>query len=343
MTPLLRATDHGLYCEAGDFHVDPWRPVARAIVTHAHADHARWGCQHYLVAAPGLGVFRERLPGAHIESLPYGEPTTVNGVRVSFHPAGHLLGSAQVRVEHRGEVWVVSGDYKVEADRTCAPFEPVRCHTFISESTFGLPVYRWRPEDSIYAEINAWWGANQERGLTSVLCAYALGKTQRLLAGLDPSIGPILLHGASVRLTDAYRAGGVNLPPTLPATVENAAATKGRALVLAPPSALGTPWLRKFEPASLAMASGWMQIRGTRRRRAMDRGFVLSDHADWPGLLSAIEATGAERIGVTHGYTESLVRWLRERGRDAWVVPTRYEGESGDAAAENDPPTEPPA
>jgi putative mRNA 3-end processing factor len=336
MSDLLTVTDHGLYCAAGDFHVDPWRPVPRAVVTHAHADHARWGCDHYLVAREGLEVFRLRLPGASIDGLPYGERRSINGVAVSLHPAGHLLGSAQIRIEHRGEVWVVSGDYKLEAESTCDPFEPVRCHVFITESTFGLPIYRWRPQAEILSEINAWWRANQERGLTSVLCAYSLGKTQRLLAGLNPEIGPILLHGAAVKLTEAYRAAGVVLPPTEYASVEAAKNHRGKALLIAPPSALGGPWIRKFQPVSTAMASGWMQVRGTRRRRAMDRGFVISDHADWPGLLEAIHSTGAERVGVTHGYTEQLVRWLQRSDLDAWVIPTRYEGEGGAAVAESE-------
>jgi putative mRNA 3-end processing factor len=328
---LLEVTESGLYCAAGDFYVDPWRPVPRAVITHLHADHARWGCGSYLMAEPGLPIARVRLGTGVFESLPYGGVTERNGVRVSFHPAGHLLGSAQVRVEYRGEVWVVSGDYKTVPERTCAPFEPVRCDVFITESTFGLPVYRWRRQEEVLGEINDWWRENAARGLTSVLFAYALGKAQRLLAGINPAIGPLLVHGSVVRLNEAYREAGVAMPEAAYATAEMAKEHRGRALLIAPPSALGSPWLRKFAPYSLAMASGWMAIRGTRRRRAMDRGFVLSDHADWPGLLAAIEATGAERVGVTHGYTEQLVRYLRGSGRDAWVLPTRYEGEMDDA------------
>src|SRR5437764_6884491 len=246
MPPLLTPTDDGLYCPPGDFHVDPWKPVPRAVVTHAHSDHARWGCAHYLAAAAGEHVLRARLgPAAHIHPLPYGEPVTIRGVKVSFHPAGHILGSAQVRLEHRGEVWVVSGDYKTEPDATCAPFEPVRCHVFVSESTFGLPIYRWPPQAEVFGEINAWWRANQAAGKATLLFGYALGKAQRLLAGLDPSIGPIFCHGAVEKLNTAYRASGVHLPPT-----KYAATVKGvdwsQALVVAPPSAHGTPWARKF-------------------------------------------------------------------------------------------------
>lgn len=338
MKPVLTMTEKGLYCPAGDFHIDPWGGVDRAVITHGHADHARWGSAVYVCAPTCRPILERRLSGARIETMPFGEVRDVGGVRVSLHPAGHLLGSAQVRVEHRGEVWVVSGDYKTAPDRTCEPFEPIKCHTFITESTFGLPIYRWPEQESVYTEINEWWRRNQERGWTSVLFVYALGKAQRLLGGIDASIGPILLHGTIPPLNEAYARGGISLPHAEHATAENAKATKGRALVMAPPSALGTPWLKKFQPVSLAMASGWMQIRGTRRRRSMDRGFVLSDHADWPGLLGAIEATGAERIGVTHGYTRQMVRWLRSQGRDAFELQTRFEGEVDDA--EPAPPEE---
>ncbi|WP_337174479.1 ligase-associated DNA damage response exonuclease [Paludisphaera sp.] len=328
---LLKPTDAGLYCEAGGFYVDPWRPVPRAVVTHAHADHACWGCGRYLGSEEGERVLRVRMGAeAVIDALPYGEPIDVNGVRVSLHPAGHILGSAQVRLEHRGRVWVVSGDYKVEPDATCSPFEPVRCDVFVTESTFGLPIYRWPSQASVFDEINAWWRANRDAGRASLLLAYALGKSQRLLSGLDPSIGPIYTHGAVEKLTRAYREGGVDLPPTSYA----GAATRGKswagAMIVAPPSAQGTPWARKFAPLSTGIASGWMTIRGTRRRKAADRGFVLSDHVDWPGLLGAVEATGARRVLVTHGYTAVVVRYLRERGVEAEVLATRYVGE-GDA------------
>lgn len=341
--PLLAATAHGLYCAAGDFYVDPWQPVQRAVITHAHSDHARYGSRSYLTAAPGVAVLRARLgTGARIRGLPYGETVNLNGVAVSLHPAGHLLGSAQVRLEHGDEVWVVSGDYKLERDPTCAAFEPLRCHTFITESTFGLPIYRWRPQAEIFAQINGWWRANQEAGRTSILFAYALGKAQRLLAGVDPATGPILVHGALLRFLDAYAAGGVRLPQAVYASAEAAAQSRGAALVLAPPSAAGAPgWLRKFGPASLAFASGWMQIRGARRRRAVDRGFALSDHADWPGLLQAIAETGAQHIGVTHGYTGVMARWLRELGYQAEVVPTHYEGEAGGDIGEEETAEQP--
>ncbi|MFM1988879.1 MAG: hypothetical protein RJA99_1836 [Pseudomonadota bacterium] len=332
---LLELRPQGLYCAAGDFYVDPWRPVHRAVITHAHADHARPGHGAYLAAAPAEGVLRARL-GASLPLTPvrYGETVDVNGVRVSLHPAGHVLGSAQVRVEHRGEVWVVSGDYKVEPDPTCDAFEPVRCHTFVTESTFGLPVYRWAPSREVFAGVDAWWRANAAAGRASVLYCYAFGKAQRVLAGVDASIGPIVCHGAVEPLNRAYRAAGVPLPPTRLVTEVKDRAELGRALVLAPPSAGGSTWIRRFPDPSDAFASGWMAVRGARRRRAVDRGFVLSDHADWPGLQAAIGASGAERVFVTHGQVPVMVRWLAEQGLDAQALETEFGGDEGDAAAE---------
>lgn len=338
---LLRTTERGLYCEAGGFYVDPWAPVDRAVITHAHGDHARWGSDAYLCSAEGERVLRTRLgPNARVRAVAYGEPLTIGGVRVSLHPAGHILGSAQVRVEHRGEVWVVSGDYKTEADPTCTPFEPVRCHTFVTESTFGLPIYRWRPDREVFAEIDAWWRANAAAGRASVLFGYALGKAQRLLAGIDASIGPVFTHGAVERLNEDYRAGGVPLPETRNPTALPRGTDWGGAMVVAPPSAQGTPWMRRFGAAQTAFASGWMRVRGQRRRRSVDRGFVLSDHVDWPSLLAAIRATEASCVWVTHGYREPVVRWLREHGLEAQSVASRWEGESdeADAAAEGESP-----
>jgi putative mRNA 3-end processing factor len=334
---LLRLTERGLYCEAGDFHVDPWGPVDRAVVTHAHGDHVAWGCRAYLTSAEGTGVLRRRLPPeADVRGLPWGERATVRGVRVSLHPAGHILGSAQVRVEHEGEVWVVSGDYKTDPDPTTTAFEPVRCHTFVTESTFGLPIYRWPPQQQVLREINDWWRANQAAGKASLLYGYALGKAQRLLAGLDPGIGPILTHGAVERMTEIYRAAGIRLPPTRHAGAVDRRTDWSRAVIVAPPSADGSVWTRRFGPQSTAFASGWMLVRGARRRRSLDRGFPLSDHVDWPALMAAIEATRAERVWVTHGFTAPVVRWLRQRGLDAEAVQTRFEGETDDDAAERD-------
>lgn len=333
-TLLLQLTDRGLYCAAGDFYVDPWAPVERAVITHAHADHARWGSAHYLLAAPGLAIARRRLgPDAELAPVDYGKPTERNGVTVSFHPAGHILGSAQVRIEHRGEVWVVSGDYKLDADPTCAAFEPVRCHTFITEATFGLPIYRWPPAAQVFAEIDAWWRGNQAAGKASVVFAYALGKAQRILAGVDASIGPIYAHGAAQAVNDLYRASGVALPQTRYAGEAPRDTDWSRALIIAPTSAADTPWLRRFGRMSDAFASGWMRVRGQRRRRSVDRGFVLSDHVDWPGLMWAVKETAAERVFVTHGYTAVVARWLSEQGLDAHPLETRFDGDEEEVDA----------
>ena len=333
---MLRTTDRGLYCEAGDFYIDPWAPVARAVVTHAHGDHLTSGCDAYLVTEAGAAVSRERLGSwaAGLEGMPYGATRSINGVTVSFHPAGHILGSAQVRLEYRGEVWVVSGDYKTDPDPTCEPWEPVRCHTFITESTFGLPIYRWPSQQQVFADLNTWWAANAAAGQVSLLCAYALGKAQRLIAGLDDSIGPIVTHGAVERMTALYRQGGVSLPPTRHASDALRDKAIAGAIVIAPPSVTGSTWLRRFGEVRTAFASGWMRVRGARRRRGVDAGFTLSDHVDWPQLLAAVEATGAQRVWVTHGFTGPVVQWLTERGLEARAIATRWEGERDDAAVD---------
>jgi putative mRNA 3-end processing factor len=330
MSQLLEVTPEGLFCPPGRFHIDPWRPVERAVITHAHSDHARGGSRAYLAAHSGAPFLRGRLGmDLPLETVGWGEERRMEGVSVSLHPAGHIRGSAQVRVEYRGEVWVVSGDYKLQRDATAEAFEPVPCHTFISECTFGLPVYRWPGPEQVAEEMKEWWAENRARGRTSVLFAYSLGKAQRALSLLDPEAGPILAHGAIRRMTDLYRQEGLDLPPLGEANRQTVRAAEGGALVLAPPSAAGGSWLRSLGATSTAFASGWMRIRGTRRRRGADRGFVLSDHADWDGLLQAIEATGASRVDLTHGTTTAMTRYLRERGVDARALATPFQGEGG--------------
>ncbi len=325
---LLHMTDKGLYCPEGDFFIDPWQPVPRAVVTHAHGDHLRPGSGAYLVAQPGEAIFRARLAGqaSPFQAVPYGQAVQINGVRVSLHPAGHILGSAQVRVEHGGETWVVSGDYKLQADSTCAPFEPLACTTFITEATFGLPIYRWPDTAEVFAQINAWWRENQQAGRSSVLYAYVLGKAQHILAGIDAQIGPIFTHGAVERINQLYRQSGAALPATR-TVASGTRADLAQGLVLAPISARATPWIRRMGEHSSAFASGWMRIRGARRRQAVDRGFVLSDHVDWTDLNRAVDATGAGRVWVTHGTTNVVARWLRERGLDSQPLETQFGGE----------------
>ena len=318
MPPLLELRPHGLYCPSGDFYIDPWAAVDRAVITHAHPDRLHPGSRSYLTAAPGAALVSEWL-GAEVsvQPLTYGQPLTIGDCSLSLYPAGHILGSAQVRLEQRGEVWVVSGDYNTAPDPTCAPFEPLPCHTFVTESSFALPIFRWpAPADSL-AAIHAWWRANREAGRASVLFANPLGLAQRLLASLDPSVGPLHAHPEVERFCPHYRAQGIPLAETM------AGAERG-SLAVAPPEAIGSDWVHRFTATSTAMASGWMRIRGPRRRRALDRGFVLSAHADWPALLSAIDATGAESIWVTHGQRAPLVRWLSEQGRAATVIEAHF-------------------
>ena len=325
---LISLTAAGLYCKQGDFYIDPWKPVKKAVLTHAHSDHAYRGNQSYLVTATGESIARIRLDiGADISTLDYGKTALINGVKVSFHPAGHILGSSQVRIEHKGEVWVISGDYKLTPDPTCEPFEPVRCNFFVTEATFGLPIYRWPKTEQVFGEMSEWWRRNQEREKASVIFAYSLGKAQRVLNGIDRSIGPIYTHGSVERLTNAYREAGIDLPPTTYAGSVTRKKDFVGSLIVAPPSAQGSSWLKRFGSISTGFASGWMMVRGARRQRAIDRGFVLSDHADWPELQKAIAATEAETVFVTHGFAEEVVRWLNENGVNALPLKTKFVGD----------------
>jgi putative mRNA 3-end processing factor len=332
---LIVARPQGLYCPQGDFFIDPTSGVERAVITHAHSDHARYGSAAYLCHDLSAPILRQRLGEVSLQTLAYGEPVVIDGVRVSLHPAGHIVGSAQIRVEYGGRVWVASGDYKIEADGVSAAFEPISCDAFITESTFGLPIYRWRAQAEIMDSINDWWRHNADTGRASVMFAYALGKAQRILKHLDLTIGPIVCHGAVEELNMLHRGMGVDLPSTLRLTESHNRDAMKRAFVLAPPSAFGGGWLRRFAEYSDAFASGWMQVRGNRRRRGVDRGFTLSDHADWPALLQAISATGAERVFVTHGTVGPLVRYLRENGVNAAPIETNY-GEDEDAVVAAD-------
>ena len=326
---MLTETAAGLYCEAGGFHIDPWQPVAGALITHAHGDHAREGSAAYLCAAACVPLLRRRF-GAEsvIEGQPYGEPLTLGRTRVSFHPAGHVLGSAQIRIEGPDGTWVVSGDYKRAADPTCAPFEPLRCDAFVTESTFGLPIYRWDPAVSVVADMVAWWEGNAVAGKASVLFCYTIGKAQRVLAELARITDRrVLVHGMMLGMIETYREAGIAMLPVASATERPKGTSFAGELVLAPLSARGTPWMRRLGVVSDAFASGLMRVRGVRRQRAFDRGFVLSDHADWPGLLQTITESGASRVLATHGHAEPLARYLRERGLDAGVIRTAWEGE----------------
>jgi putative mRNA 3-end processing factor len=328
---VLIEAPSGLYCPDGDFYIDPWGPVPRALLTHAHGDHARAGSSAYLCAAPSVPLIGRRFgPDAVIEGVPYGHPITLGGVRVSFHPAGHIRGSAQIRLEGRDGVWVIAGDYKRAPDPTCEPFEVVRCDTFITESTFGLPIYRWDPTDEVVADILAWWDGNRDRGLASVLFCYTIGKAQRLLAELARHTDrTVLVHGMMQPTIDVYRGAGVAMLPTEVLVDRPRGASMAGMLVLAPLSARGTPWMRRLGELSDGLASGLMRVRGIRRQRGYDRGFVLSDHADWPALLATIHETGAARVLATHGHAEALARHVATLGLETGVMRTAWDDEGG--------------
>jgi putative mRNA 3-end processing factor len=326
--PLITVTSRGLYCPPGDFYIDPWQPVQTAVITHGHGDHLRQGSARYILARPGLGVASHRLGSGHeIAAVDYGAPLSLGGARISLHPAGHILGSAQVRIESGGQTWVVSGDYKRQPDPTCASFEPVECDVFISEATFALPIYRWPSTPQVVEEIARWWQANRERGIASVLFCYALGKAQRVLSELRAFTNEtVYLHGAVESLTAVYRRAGVEMVPTSSATTERKTDYRG-ALIIAPPSAAGTTWMRRFGEHSTGFCSGWMRVRGDRRRRGYDRGFVISDHADWPALWDTCIQSRARKVLLTHGYSDALTRYLNERGVESAALATAYGAE----------------
>lgn len=332
---MLTETAEGLYCADGGFHIDPWAPVPRALITHAHGDHARYGSDAYLCADPCRPLLRRRFGSdVTIESTPYGRSLTLGTTTVSFHPAGHILGSAQIRIEGAGGVWVVSGDYKRATDPTCAPFEAVPCDTFVTECTFGLPIYRWDPPEMVIGEIMEWWAGNRANGLTSIVFCYAIGKVQRLLAELAAVTDtPVFVHGMMMPMIEVYREAGIGMLDTV-ALVERPRGTSfAGELVLAPLSARGTPWMRRLGALSDAFASGLMRVRGVRRQRAYDRGFVISDHADWPALLETIAETGASRVLATHGHSEAFARYLKEQGLASGVIRTAWEGETAESEA----------
>jgi putative mRNA 3-end processing factor len=322
--PLIEFTDKGLYCRAGDFYIDPWRPVEKAVITHAHSDHARWGNKYYLCHVDTRPILQQRLGPNTYQDIPWNEPVYMNGVRITLFPAGHIIGSSQVRIENNGEIWVVSGDYKLENDGISGQFEPVKCHSFITESTFGLPIYNWKPQTEIYTDIQNWIKKNQEASKTSVLIAYSLGKAQRLLPPIAEITNKIFVHGAVYNIHMALVNAGWKLPDVQRVTPETSKEELKGAVVIAPSSAEGSPWLRRFAPYEIGICSGWMQVRGNARRKNADAGFALSDHADWNGLLQACKETEAECIYATHGFQSVFTRFLNEQGINAKEVKTEY-------------------
>ena len=337
---LIEFTDRGLFCRQGDFYIDPWKPVEKAVITHAHSDHARWGHKQYLCHHHTKPLLQARLGDQSYESIEWNETRFINGVTVSLHPAGHMIGSSQVRVEYNGEIWVASGDYKTENDGISGKFEPVKCNVFITESTFGLPIYRWKPQAALFNEIQNWILGNKDAGRTSVLIAYSLGKAQRLLPCLAAVTEKIFVHGAIWNMHEALVNAGWKLPAVIRVTPETPREAFQGQVVIAPSSAESSPWIKRFSPYSVGVCSGWMQVRGNVRRRNADAGFALSDHADWPCLLNAIKSTGAEKVFVTHGFQAAFSRYLNEIGIASAEVKTEFgtedEGSAGIAEPENE-------
>ncbi len=333
--PLIDFTDKGLYCSAGDFYIDPWKPVNKAVITHAHSDHARMGSTHYLCHRFTEPILKLRLGENKYQSAEWGETILMNGVNVSLHPAGHIIGSSQVRIEYNGEVWVFSGDFKTENDGLSGAFEPVKCNVFITESTFGLPIYKWKKQNIIYNDIQNWILANQQADKASVIIAYSLGKAQRVIEAVSAVTEDIYAHGAVHNMQQTLIDAGHPLHPVKRVDAETPKSAYRKAVIIAPSGAESSPWIKRFTPYSLAICSGWMQVRGNARRKNADRGFVLSDHADWDGLLSAVKETGAEKVFVTHGFQSAFSKYLDETGISSAEVKTAY-GDDEEAEKENE-------
>ncbi|HTQ66377.1 MAG TPA: ligase-associated DNA damage response exonuclease [Puia sp.] len=321
---LLSFTDKGIYCTQGDFYIDPWSGVKKAIITHAHSDHARWGSEYYLCHHYTLPLLKLRLGDNNYQSVSWGENIFINGVKVSLHPAGHIIGSSQVRVEYNGEVWVVSGDYKTEDDGLSGSFEVLKCNVFITESTFGLPIYNWKSQQEIFYDIQNWIIKNKKAGKNSMLIAYSLGKAQRLLPCIHAITSEIYVHGAIWNTHEALIKAGIQLPSVKRIMIDMPKDSLKETVIIAPPGSDNSPWIKRFSSYSVGICSGWMQVRGNIRRRNADAGFALSDHADWKGLLEVVSQTNAEKIFVTHGFQSSFSRYLNEKGIDAAEVKTEF-------------------
>lgn len=340
MFNLISFTDTGLYCKQGNFYIDPWKPVDFAIITHGHSDHARIGHKHYLCHTLTKPILQLRLGENNYQTLAWNEPVFINGVKISLHPAGHIIGSSQVRIEYSGEVWVFTGDYKTENDGISGQYEPIRCNSFITESTFGLPIYKWIPQQEIYNNIQDWVLRNQQDDKTSVLIAYSLGKAQRVMDAVKNITDTVYVHGAIFNMQQVLDTLGYSFLQVKRITAETTKQELKNAIVIAPPSADGTPWMKKLNSYRLGICSGWMQVRGNVRRRNADIGFALSDHCDWEGLLSSISATGAENVYVTHGFQSVLSKYLNEKGIAAWEVKTQYGTEDDEPVTDQTNPVE---
>lgn len=321
---MLKFTNKGIYCVPGKFYIDPWAQVDYAIITHGHADHARWGMKHYLCHHFTVPILKIRIgEGISIQGVAYQEPLSINGVKVSLHPAGHIIGSAQIRLEYRGKVVVISGDYKVQNDGLSTPFEVVKCHEFITESTFGLPIYHWSPVAKQNEQLQHWVLQNQQNGKTSVLIGYSLGKAQRIMKALE-EIAPIHVHYSIGKLNQAYEQVGIQLPDYSIVDFREDVKYLDKGIVIVPPSLADSNVIRKIPNRVEGICSGWMQVRGARRWRSADAGFAISDHADWDGLISTIKATEAEKVYVTHGQTAVFTKYLNEIGILSEEIKTKF-------------------
>jgi len=327
--PLIEFSDKGLYCRAGGFYIDPWKPVNKAIITHAHSDHARFGSNNYLCHRYTLSLLQLRLGNNNYQAVEWEEKIFINGVQVSLHPAGHMIGSSQIRIEHKGEVWVASGDYKTEDDGISGKFEPVNCHSFITESTFGLPIYNWKPQHEIFQNIQDWITKTHEEGKAAVLIGYSMGKAQRLMQCVSAICNKIYVHGAIWNVHETLLKAGIALPDVKLVTNQVSKDAYKNSVIIAPSGADSSPWIKRFTPYNVGVCSGWMQVRGNVRRYNADAGFALSDHADWKGLLEAIKATGAQKVFVTHGFQSAFSRYLNEIGITSAEVKTEYGDELG--------------
>ena len=321
---FIKFTKKGIYCIPGKFYLDPWFPVDYAIISHGHADHARWGNKHYLCHNDSKAILKHRIgQDISIESMGYNEPKMINGVQVSFYPAGHIIGSAQIRLEYKGYVIVFSGDYKTQPDFISVPFEPVKCNEFITESTFGLPIYKWKSELELQAELQNWVLQNQQNNRTSVFLGYSLGKAQRIMK-LVEGVDDIFVHSAINNLNNAISDSGIIIPETTLIKPDFDKKEIQNKIVILPPALLGSKLLKRIPNAATAICSGWMHIRGNRRWKGVDAGFAVSDHADWDGLLEAVKATEAEKVYVTHGSQAVFSKYLNEIGIEAHELKTEY-------------------
>lgn len=327
MTSLFSSTPEGIYCPAGNFYLDPWMPVDYAVITHGHADHARPGMGKYLCHKHSIPILKLRIGNdINIQGLDYGEPLNINGVTLSLHPAGHITGSAQVRIEYKGNVLVYTGDYKIQDDGLSAPFELVKCHELITESTFALPVYNWLPVEEMEQKIQQWVLSNKEQAMTSVLVGYSLGKAQRIMKAVQ-GIGKIYVHSSIGKTNEAMTSVGIKLPAyeVLDFT-GNMKPVRGE-IVVVPPALMDSNMIRRVPDRLVAYCSGWMQVRGARRWRAADAGFAISDHADWKGLTDVVKNSGAEKVYITHGQVDVFSKYLNETGINAVPLQTRFGNE----------------